>query len=58
MNGVQQTMASNIGSAGSLSGFLGFWAAVEPYTKAALAILTVVAVITTILVNVKNLRKR
>jgi hypothetical protein len=56
MNGIQQTMTSNIGACVSVGSFLGFWSVAEPYTKAALAILTLIAIATTILVNVKKLR--
>ncbi len=54
---VQQTV-SNLGAGTSVGGLLGFFAVVEPYLKFGLAALTAVAVITTILVNIKNLRKK
>lgn len=53
-----QQIVSNAGAGTSIGGFAGFLTANEVYLKYGLAILTAVATITTIWVNVRKLRKR
>lgn len=55
---LQQTVSNYAGTAVTGTGFLGFLAAAEPYMKFGLAILTAVAAVTTIMVNIKRWRSK